>query len=235
MKTQKEKSIILSLRSLSEYDSILTLFGEETGLFRAVVRGIRRPKSRLCGILQPFTEVISEWIPPRSGNGLARYIRAEYVAPPPSSFDPVLLFLSEMVEKGSVEHTPNIHLYEILRGVSLARFPERLVGIFVVQLLTLSGLLPSFALCAHTKEKHCTDGWWREDGAIVSFFPKNEGAIPLAFSEIKTLRYWQDAPLSVSERIALPKESERRILQFLFALLENRHGIRLASKILLNF
>lgn len=233
MKIKKEKSVVLSLRPLSDFDGIVTLFGEETGLFRAVIRGIRRPKSRLCGIVQPFSEVISEWIPSRSENNLARYIRAECITHPPLSSDPILLFLAEIAEKGTLEHSPDAQLYEMFRSVSVMRFPERLSGIFIVRLLSASGLLPSFSVCPHTKERHQKEGQWREDGAIVSSLFPGEAGIALSFSEIKTLCYWQEASLSISERIILSKESEQRLLHFLLTLLEHRHGIRLSSKILL--
>lgn len=46
--------VVLKKRSIGENDAIVTLLTEELGIIEAAARGVKRPKSKLNGALQPF-------------------------------------------------------------------------------------------------------------------------------------------------------------------------------------
>ena len=52
-RTYKTEGIVLKQMPLGEADRILTLYTTDQGKLRAVARGVRRPKSRLAGHLEP--------------------------------------------------------------------------------------------------------------------------------------------------------------------------------------
>ena len=46
--------VVLKKRSIGENDAIVTLLTEELGIIEAAARGVKRPKSKLNGALQPL-------------------------------------------------------------------------------------------------------------------------------------------------------------------------------------
>lgn len=56
MSLYKTEGVVLRTRNLGEADKIITLFTEERGKVEAVAKGARRPRSRLLGPTQLFTQ-----------------------------------------------------------------------------------------------------------------------------------------------------------------------------------
>lgn len=54
MRYEKTRAVVLSSRPLGEADRIVTLFSQSLGRVDAVVKGVRRTKSRWGGRLEPF-------------------------------------------------------------------------------------------------------------------------------------------------------------------------------------
>ena len=48
-------AIILTAKDYRDYDKLLTLFSPEHGRISAIVKGVKKPKSKLSGIVQSFT------------------------------------------------------------------------------------------------------------------------------------------------------------------------------------
>ena len=61
-RTYKTEAVVLRARDLGEADRLLILLTPAWGKVRAVVRGARKPKSKLGGHLQPFTHVAIELV-----------------------------------------------------------------------------------------------------------------------------------------------------------------------------
>src|SRR5262249_51955576 len=55
--TYRDDGIVLRTHKLGEADRIVTVLGRRSGRIRAVAKGVRRPKARLGGRLEPFTHV----------------------------------------------------------------------------------------------------------------------------------------------------------------------------------
>jgi DNA repair protein RecO (recombination protein O) len=56
-RTYKTRAIVLAHFDLGEADRILTLLTPETGKLRAIAKGVRRPRSRIGGSVEPFAEL----------------------------------------------------------------------------------------------------------------------------------------------------------------------------------
>lgn len=56
-RTYKTRAIVLAHFDLGEADRIITLLTPEEGKIRAVAKGVRRPKSRIGGSVEPFAEL----------------------------------------------------------------------------------------------------------------------------------------------------------------------------------
>lgn len=57
---------MLRQSNLGEYDKIISVFTQDRGLVTAVVKGTRRPKSRLSPVTQPFTRAVFQFYKGRS-------------------------------------------------------------------------------------------------------------------------------------------------------------------------
>ena len=56
-RTYKTRAIVLAHFDLGEADRIITLLTPEDGKIRAVAKGVRKPKSRIGGSVEPFAEL----------------------------------------------------------------------------------------------------------------------------------------------------------------------------------
>jgi DNA repair protein RecO (recombination protein O) len=56
-RTYKTRAIVLAHLDLGEADRIVTLLTPELGKIRAVAKGVRRPRSRIGGSVEPFAEL----------------------------------------------------------------------------------------------------------------------------------------------------------------------------------
>lgn len=56
-RTYKTRAIVLAHFDLGEADRIVTLLTPEAGKIRAVAKGVRRPRSRIGGSVEPFAEL----------------------------------------------------------------------------------------------------------------------------------------------------------------------------------
>jgi DNA repair protein RecO (recombination protein O) len=56
-RTYKTRAIVLAHFDLGEADRIITMLTPEDGKIRAVAKGVRRPKSRIGGSVEPFAEL----------------------------------------------------------------------------------------------------------------------------------------------------------------------------------
>ena len=55
--TFKTRAIVLAHLDLGEADRIITLLTPEDGKIRAIAKGVRRPRSRIGGSVEPFAEL----------------------------------------------------------------------------------------------------------------------------------------------------------------------------------
>jgi DNA repair protein RecO (recombination protein O) len=56
-RSYKTRAIVLAHLDLGEADRIITLLTPEDGKFRAIAKGVRRPRSRIGGSVEPFAEL----------------------------------------------------------------------------------------------------------------------------------------------------------------------------------
>ena len=57
MPSYRAHALVLRKTKLGETDAIVTLLAEDGRELRAVAKGLRKPGSKLGGVLEPFTEV----------------------------------------------------------------------------------------------------------------------------------------------------------------------------------
>jgi DNA repair protein RecO (recombination protein O) len=146
-------AVVLSRFDLGEADRVLTLLTPDEGRFKAIAKGIRRPRSRLGGSLEPFTEldlvlargrtfdVVTQAAIRHAWLGLRDRLEITATA----------WYLSELVERSTEERAPARRQYALLvRAYALldAGTPVgRLARWFEFRLLDELGLRPEVDRC----------------------------------------------------------------------------------------
>lgn len=158
-----EQAIVLRTQKLGEADRIITFFTLQTGVIRAVAKGIRRTKSRYGARLEPFNHVQVQL---RQGKSLYNIMQVETIAPYARlMIDDYGLYtnaqaLLEVTIKLAGEDTAFPALFRLLLGALNAlgrrRYDKQLVlDSFVIRALALSGWAPnidSCVTCAKTED-----------------------------------------------------------------------------------
>lgn len=158
MPTFSDEGVVLRTIKLGEADRIVTFVTPEHGKVRAVAKGIRKPKSKLAGRLEPITHVSMMCWKGRELDVVTqvqvidhfRAIREDLDRMPPA------FTMLEAVDQVAVERQPAPRLFRSLTGAlrTLADAPSAvLLGAFLLRLLTLEGVGPDPTACAGCSEE----------------------------------------------------------------------------------
>jgi DNA repair protein RecO (recombination protein O) len=109
-------AVVLRRHDLGEADRVLTLYSPRVGKFRAVAKGVRRPKSRLGGHVELFTHVN---VLVAQGRNLDIVTQAETVRPYPRIRDDLwkaayACYAAELVDRFTEERLDNPAVFDLL-------------------------------------------------------------------------------------------------------------------------
>ncbi|MGQ0679531.1 MAG: DNA repair protein RecO [Actinomycetota bacterium] len=150
----KDEAVVLRTMRLGEADRIVTLAGRHNGRIRAVVKGVRKTKSRFGGRLEPFSYVsLVLW---RGKSGLDTVTQAEVLDP----FRPVREDLDrfalgevmlEAADRVIQESEPCAQVLNLLLAslerLSAEASPQVLAG-YLLKLSGIAGFAPCLDGCA---------------------------------------------------------------------------------------
>jgi DNA repair protein RecO (recombination protein O) len=174
MPVHEAEAIVLRHYSLSEADKIVVLVTREFGKLRATAQGVKRPKSRLAGSLEPLNHLRLQFYS-KEGADLARIRQTEmihsYLGKNPS-LEKVYSFtyFSECIQEFVEENNANPLLFRLFLSVLNAGehvgVSEALVRYFEVWILRLSGIMPNYDYCSDCGRYVKDDGFfaWLEAG-----------------------------------------------------------------------
>ncbi|MBC8496769.1 MAG: DNA repair protein RecO [Chloroflexi bacterium] len=228
------EGIVLRHREWGEADRLLTIHTRELGKISAVAKGVRKPRSRKAGHLEPFT---------RSNLLLARgrsfYIltQAEAIAQHIALRDDLVLlgyasYIVELLDRFTFDEEENRALYRLI-GNSLTRLnrgddSEIVVHYYEIRLLDHIGFRPQLFNCASCEEQiqPANQFFSPAQGGVLctkcgSTVPE---ARPISMQALKYLRHFQRSSYQDAARANIdPKvmtEIERLMQNYLTYLLE---------------
>jgi len=148
----KTSAVVLHSAPYREADALLVLFPPHRGRVRALAKGVRRPKSRLRGGVQPLTRARFLLY---AGRALDTVIQSELEEAYPRLHAELLRwahanYLAELVMATTPEGTESRDAYALfLAALALleARRPEAAARFFELRLLGLLGYLPELTTC----------------------------------------------------------------------------------------
>ncbi|MEA2451674.1 MAG: repair protein RecO [Actinomycetota bacterium] len=150
----KDEAVVLKTIKLGEADRIVTLMTRQNGKVRAVVKGVRKTKSRFGARLEPFTRV--DLMLYRGRKDLDTITSADII----TSFDGLrkdymkvtsAAALADIVDKITPDRERAFSTYALLIGGLEALADDKggtVVPAFLVKLLSVCGYHPELTACA---------------------------------------------------------------------------------------
>jgi DNA repair protein RecO (recombination protein O) len=221
VRSQRVEAIVLRHTDWGEADRLLWLFTREIGKVQVVAKGVRKPRSRKAGHLEPFTRV--ELLLAR-GRDLPIVTQAE-------AQDTYLVlredlvrvgyasYIIELLDRFTYEEGENIGLYRLL-AETLSRLntetqPAFAVRYYEIRLLDLVGFRPQLFHCVNCKEEiRAEDQYFSfEKGGV--FCPKcgvNEpGVRRISMPALKILRHFQRSRYTEAQRAQLSSSVDQEL------------------------
>ena len=157
MSVYEDEAIVLRQYSLSDSDRIIVLITRDYGKVRAVGKGVKKPQSRISGILEPLNHIRVE-VYSREGKDLGQIRRAELIHSylgRNQSLKHVYAYsyFAEICNEIAQDNQANRPLFRlVLASLSAGEkqgISQPLIRYFEIWCLKLSGLLPNYAYCSN--------------------------------------------------------------------------------------
>jgi DNA repair protein RecO (recombination protein O) len=235
-RTYRTEAVVLRRQDLGEADRLLVVFTPQLGKLRIVAKGIRRPRSRKAGHLEPFTRV--DLFLAR-GRELDIVTQAEAIDLYPNlRIDLIRLghaaYAVELLDRVTADGAENEDLYRLLvhtlERLSLGASPAVVSRYYELRVLDLVGYRPELFRCLDCgTEIRPEDQFFSASlGGVLcpSCGPKVDDARPMSLGTLKVLRHYQRSTFaSVSEiriRPEVQADLERLLEDYLSYILERR-------------
>lgn len=158
-RSQRIEAVVLRHTNLGEADRLLWLYTREFGKTRAVAKGVRKPRSRKAGHLEPFTQVILMLALTRD---IPLITQAETVDAHMALRDDLVLigytsYVIELLDRFTYEEGANLPLYRLLTD-TLSRLNNQIdplvtLHYYEIRLLDLTGFRPQLFHCARCENE----------------------------------------------------------------------------------
>jgi DNA repair protein RecO (recombination protein O) len=220
-RTLRVEAVVLRHTDWGEADRLLGLYTRELGKIRTVAKGVRKPRSRKAGHLEPFTQVS---LLLARGRELFIITQAETVNAHAHLREDLLLvgyaaYVVELLDRFTYEEGENRALYRLLTD-TLARLSEQSNPTFVVRyyeirLLDLLGFRPQLFTCARCEAEIKPEDQYfsAELGGVLcpTCGRLTPGSRPVSMLALKFLRHMQRSPYAEARRANIPPEVDREM------------------------
>ncbi|MFC1993977.1 DNA repair protein RecO [Chloroflexota bacterium] len=221
----KTEAIVLKRMVQGEADSIFTLYTPNLGKIRVVARGVRKPKSKLGGHLEPLT---CSALVLAKGQNLDIITQAQTIEP----FLPLRndlwrtgcsLYAAELVDQFCAEQVENYHIYKLLHSTFLwlceAPAAELVLRTFDLHLLSYLGYRPEFYQCVNCRAKlePKRNLFSASGGGVLcpACGQTDLVAQPISTDAIKVMRFLLNQERSSSRRLRMSQELSWELEQLL--------------------
>ncbi|RPI34555.1 MAG: DNA repair protein RecO [Chloroflexota bacterium] len=233
-RTLKTEAVVLRHNDWGEADRLLWLYTLQSGKLRANAKGVRKPRSRKAGHLEPFTQVS---LLLASGRDMWIVTQAETV----NAFLPLredLLrvgyasYVVELLDRFSYEEGENRAIYHLLVDTlgRLSRETDPILAVryYEIRLLDYLGFRPQLFQCASCGAEIKPENQYfsaLQGGVLCPACGANvPGAWPISVTALKYLRHFQRSNYAEAARARLSPEINRELetlmQQYLTYLLE---------------
>lgn len=230
----KAPAIVLRQRRLGDADKILTLYSAHLGKVDAVVKGVRKTKSRMAGHVEPLTHATFLLA---KGKTLDIVTQAETIEPFQELRDDLErlsrgLYVCELIDKFTEPHAENFGLFRLLldtlRRIATRDDIDTPVRYCEMALLAEMGYTPELDECVRCRAtlEPVTNYWSAGAGGVVCSRCRVEEAAlrPVSANALKLLRLLLHGRFSDVARVKidadLALELERALGEYVRWVLE---------------
>lgn len=175
MSLYKAEALVLRVRDFGEADKVLTLLRSEDGKAQAVAKGARRPRNRLAGVSQMFTQARLLLFHGRSLDTLSQAEIIESFGALREDLTKMAYgsYIAELTDEMIRDHDPHPGVFLLLLSIqhllAAGASPEPVVHAFELRLLAELGYRPSL--------EHCVNCGGPLAGSRIRFSPNAGGAL----------------------------------------------------------
>lgn len=171
MSLYRDRGIVLRTHKLGEADRIAVILTRDHGKVRAVVKGVRKTKSRFGARLEPPSHADLQFYEGRELDIVTQAETVDMYAPLRDDFDRLgrALSMLEATDHVALDREPNPQLYTMLARAlhTLATREAPLVApAFFLKLLALEGFRPQVEGCVVCGEPDGLVSWSVEEGGL---------------------------------------------------------------------
>ncbi len=240
MPVHESEAIVLRHHALSDSDRIIVFVTREYGKVRAAAQGVKKPKSRLAGCLEPLNHLRLEFYA-REGRDLGKVLRADllhsFLGKGPSlQLVCAFNYFAEIINETVQENQPNHPLFRLLLASLQAGETQAsilsLVRYFEIWSLRLCGFLPNYAYCSncrkyvkdegffawietgHTRCRACAQGRGLRIGRTAASALRDMGALAPAVFAAKSLAAHAEAELERLTQRLLEVHLEKQLKSY---------------------
>jgi DNA repair protein RecO (recombination protein O) len=204
------EGIVLQHTDFGEADRLLTIYTRELGKIRAVVKGVRKPRSRKAGHIEPFSRAA---LLLARGRDLFILTQAEAIEIYTQIKEDLVLlgygsYIIELLTSFTYEEEENPSLYRLVRN-ALSRLdrgddPNLVTHYYEIRLLDMAGYRPQLFYCVQCKA---------EIKAEDQFFSPAKGGVlcpkcgrrspesrPISIDALRYLRHFQRSSYEEARR-----------------------------------
>jgi DNA repair protein RecO (recombination protein O) len=219
--SQRVEAVILQHSDWGEADRLLWLFTRQMGKVRAIAKGVRKPRSRKAGHLEPFTQaaLLLAW-----GRDLHIVTQAEAINTHTGLREDLLRmsyasYIVELLDRFTYEEGENRPLYRLLidtlSRLELEAEPAMVVRYYEMRLLDLVGFRPQLFNCSEcgTEIKPEDQYFSAAKGGVLcpQCGKRLSGARPISLRALKVLRHFQRSNYAEAKRARLTTEIDREL------------------------
>jgi DNA repair protein RecO (recombination protein O) len=234
---QKTKAIVFGSHLLGEADKITAFYTRDFGEIRAVARGSRKVKNRLCGRLELL--MYGDFIFFEKENKDLHIVNSFDVVEPFQELRDDLLkmaycsYLAELIQQIESLGIPNPYVFDMMLNIMLmmkaSDDPEMLVRAFEIRLLTNAGFSPqldSCVSCSSSIDNLVSIGFDVHKGGILcSKCSEPVSNITISRGTLEIIKRMQRSPLELISRLRMSEANRTELRRTLKAFLEFHAGI----------
>lgn len=230
----KTDAIVLKAHNFGESSKIVAMYTKKYGKCKVVAKGARRPKSALCGNLEPATHV-SVVFYKKDDRELHTLSQSDMITPflelqvdverfaYANAMCELLDRLTPMEVESRAIFTLTLESFEIIQkthGEDL----NVLLWFFEIRLLTFLGFKPELYTCVHCKRDVTGNpvGFSPPKGGVLcaTCAPKDEEAYVLSLDSLAFLRHLQRTRTKNATKLKIPQKAAAEIDNLLQAFLK---------------
>ncbi|HPT08531.1 MAG TPA: DNA repair protein RecO [bacterium] len=169
----KTKAIVLNRKDYNDYDSLIFCYSLDFGKICLLAKGLKRPKAKLAGHLEPFNLIDLMIIKGRERDYIGSAISENSFLNIKSNYYLIdiagqgIRFLNELIFSNQVDFAIFLLLRDFLINLNNIKSDDKLAELFLIyfklKLLYISGYDFDFSQCSHCKKKV---------GMFLNFFDK---------------------------------------------------------------